>query len=185
MYMELVDPASAPVHINSCWDDAIVNALMQHASAVTPALSGNCVGLHCHHTAVPHVCVCVPVAQAGDAPRPSPRSYQEAACLLALQALVPCAVAAAAGVPSQVALSVQQPRVILVRRFMNNVLYVMALISHEVDAAGNAQELQAVDAHPPQPQSRTQQQQHASPHAPAAVLLLTLTGVQVRHAMIA
>lgn len=117
--------------------------------------------------------------------KPSPRSYQEAACLIAAQALVPSAAAAAAGEPTQVVLSVRSPRVILVRRFMNNVLYVMALVSHELDAAGSAQEQRAQGdqrqaAQPPQQPAQQPQQQSSSGAAmPTAVFLLTFTGVQV------
>jgi hypothetical protein len=127
---------------------------------------------------MPTLC-CVPVAvQANNAQRPPVRSYQTAACLVAARALVPPAAAAAAGVPTQVALSVHRPRVIIVRRFMNNVLYVMGLVSHEVDAAGAAHSAQqpSQQAPPLQPQQR----RGASNATPPAAFLLTLSGVQVR-----
>jgi hypothetical protein len=132
------------------------------------------------------VCICLDawmVLQVHNSKKPSPRSYQEAACLVAAQALVPSSAAGAAGESMQVVLSVRNPRVILVRRFLNNVLYVMALVSHELDAAGSAQEqhaqghrTQAAQAQR-QPSQQQQQQQQAS--SGAAVFLLTLTGVQV------
>ena len=123
--------------------------------------------------------------QAGDAPKPPPSSYQHAACLLAAQALVPSPAAAAGGLQTQVALTVQRPRVILVRRFMNNVLYVMALVSHEVDAAGSPQQPgRGTQAAGPPPQAMQQQQQQKTvPGVPTAALLLTLTSVQVRECM--
>jgi hypothetical protein len=116
--------------------------------------------------------------QADATQKPTPRSYRQAACLVAAQALVPCAAAAAAGVPTQVVLSVHQPRVIIVRRFMNNVLYVMAMMSHELDAAGSAQQGQQQPKPQPQPQPASRQQSHAAA-TPTAVFLFTLTGVQV------
>jgi hypothetical protein len=128
----------------------------------------------------------VDALQAKDSQRPTLRSYQEAACRLAAHVLVASAAAAAAGEPAQVALSVHNPRVILVRRFMNNVVYVMALVTHELDAAGKVQEQQqarqqqrrpSAPAQPPPPQQpQEQEQQHPGP---PAVFLLTLTGVQV------
>jgi hypothetical protein len=79
-----------------------------------------------------------------------------------------------------VVLAVHQPRVVLVRRFMNNVLYVLGLVSHEVDAAGRVQAAAAAaqgraQRRPVAPTTAVQ----ASTDSPA-VLLLTLTGVQVR-----
>jgi hypothetical protein len=119
--------------------------------------------------------------QADPSQKPTLRSYRQAACLVAAQALVPSAEAAAAGLPTQVVLSVHQPRVIIVRRFMNNVLYVMAMISHELDAAGSAQQgqQQPKPQSQPQPQPAPRQQSHAAA-TPTAVFLFTLTGVQVR-----
>jgi hypothetical protein len=98
--------------------------------------------------------------------------------------LLPSADASAAGQPAQVVLAVHQPRVVLVRRFMNNVLYVMALMSHEVDAAGRAQQQQqqvvAAGAGGQQAQAPSQQQQaDLQDGSSTAVLLLTLTGMQV------
>lgn len=118
--------------------------------------------------------------QAKDSKRPTLRSYQEAACRLAAHVLAPSAAAAAAGEPAQVALSVHNPRVILVRRFMNNVLYVMALVSHELDAAGKVQEQQQQwrQRRPAAPAQQQQQQPQQHP-GPPAVFLLTMTGVQV------
>jgi hypothetical protein len=115
--------------------------------------------------------------QANNAQRPPARSYQTAACLVAARALVPPAAAAAAGVPAQVALSVHRPRVIIVRRFMNNVLYVMGLVSHEVDAAGAAHAAQQPAQQAPPAQA--QQRGSTSNATPPAVFLLTLSGVQV------
>lgn len=101
--------------------------------------------------------------------------------MIAAQALVPSP-AAAAGAQTQVVLSVHQPRVILVRRFMNNVLYVLGLVSHEVDAAGHAQEQQQQHHIQPLPASvpaPSGQASSSSSGVPSAVFLLTLTGVQV------
>lgn len=119
--------------------------------------------------------------QAKDSQRPTLRSYQEAACRLAAHVLAPSAAAAAAGEPAQVALSVHNPRVIFVRRFMNNVLYVMALVSHELDAAGKVQEQQhRRPQRRPAAQAQPLQQQQPQQHpGPPAVFLLTMTGVQV------
>lgn len=121
--------------------------------------------------------------QAKDSQRPTLRSYQEAACQLAAHVLAPSAEAAAAGEPAQVALYVHNPRVILVRRFMNNVLYVMALVSHELDAAGKVQEQQQQQRRqrrPAAPAQPSQQQQPQQQHpGPPAIFLLTMTGVQV------
>lgn len=97
---------------------------------------------------------------------------------------MPSVVSAAAGIPTQVVLDVQQPRVVLVRRFTNNVLYVLKLVSHEVDAAGKPSDRPQPQpqSQPPlqrQPQQARQQQQGRSAGSPSAVFMLTLTGVQV------
>eukprot|EP00879_Flechtneria_rotunda_P004716 GHRR01004981.1.p1 GENE.GHRR01004981.1~~GHRR01004981.1.p1 ORF type:complete len:1930 (+),score=738.37 GHRR01004981.1:486-5792(+) len=59
------------------------------------------------------------------------------ACQLSVRVLMP-AESATAEQPMQLLLLVHNPRLLLVRRFANNVVYVMALINHEVQAAAPA-----------------------------------------------
>lgn len=163
---------SYDVHAGSQCELLLVACLNNSSWVIECVVCAAALMLDCRNACV--VC-CL---QADATQKPTLRSYRQAACLVAAQALVPSAAAAAAGVPTQVVLSVHQPRVIIVRRFMNNVLYVMAMMSHELDAAGSAQQGQQQPKPQPQPQPAPQKQSHAAA-TPAAVFLFTLNGVQV------
>jgi hypothetical protein len=126
---------------------------------------------------LPHMLLCCPDMQASNLNIPASSLRRDAACHISAEAVFPAG-GGTAEQPMLLSVSVHNPRLVLVRRFVNNVLYVMTLVNHEVEAAGSSRRPSAGAA------ARAAAPAAASRDAPAAassaVVLVSITNAQVR-----
>lgn len=113
--------------------------------------------------------------QAANLNIPASPVRRDAACHISAEAVVPAG-GGTAEQPMLLSISVHNPRLVLVRRFVNNALYVMILVNHEVEAAGSSRPAAAPAARPSSAAGRK-----AAAAASSAVVLVSITNVQVRH----
>ncbi|WIA12623.1 hypothetical protein OEZ85_006280 [Tetradesmus obliquus] len=97
----------------------------------------------------------------------------DAACHIAAEVVVPAG-GGTAEQPMLLSVSVHNPRLVLVRRFVNNVVYVMGLVNHEVVAAGSSRRAAA-----PAGRASAAAGRDAPPAASSAVVLVSITNAQV------
>jgi hypothetical protein len=114
--------------------------------------------------------------QASNLNIPASSLRRDAACHISAEAVVPAG-GGTAEQPMLLSVSVHNPRLVLVRRFVNNVLYVMALVNHEVEAAGSSRRSSAGAAAKATPAAASRD---ASAAASSAVVLVSITNAQVR-----
>jgi hypothetical protein len=101
---------------------------------------------------------------------------RDAACHVSAEAVVPAG-GGTAEQPMLLNVSVHNPRLVLLRRFVNNLLYVMALVNHEGQAAGSSRRPTAGTAARSSPAAPSGD---ASAAASSAVMLVSITNAQVR-----
>lgn len=122
-----------------------------------------------------HVLLLCAVPQASTPCTPVSPLRGDAACHIAAEVVVPAG-GGTAEQPMLLSVSVHNPRLVLVRRFVNNVVYVMGLVNHEVVAAGSSRRAAA-----PAGRASAAAGRDAPPAASSAVVLVSITNAQVRH----